>query len=1147
MAPTRISSPLETKSAFNRALFAQSNKRRGLAEARRRATNAVIEEVASSLSDNSLLRGLAAPDATPKALSQLKASRELLPISAEGEFIWAAGVLGAHADLISSFVLRKREFDDAFLMDDFTKCIELLGAIEREFGYSFWYIDSRIRTLQRADGLSAQKTYLQAILNKSNLRGLTAYLSFLFSYSCEDSVSLIDVTRTLDELDNTVPQDLLDYIKYQTNPFAASEAEEPHLLIANEESSPIVDRYLTFIHAVRLALVRSPDPRPRSLRTAIGLLDRIVDSELDLLRMCLRLARPPLVPARTALLIAYSKYAEGDYATANDLLETHASDSPSDASTTELQARVALYMQLDARAPALRGAIIQNLANSIGLQGNVEAATFELKRQAMITRKQPSAMQIVAYLQRSPCFGLLGNYSEIDALWALSSGLENPWHHHLLTELLDDPNIPSSATGAAVSTTAVQLHQALRASTADANVTIASLNLPHSRKALFLGHNALIKGDYTRAAQHYSEARERGRMDTQNASRYRFEALFADKQYTECLQLTREAYFDNPSSYQLFDLGKLVDKVSEITPAETSLDWLITLEIHTRHQDASKDRLLSDAHEDFLEACGVTTPSALRSVVGNLDVRCVTHFLRWISTIRNLEDMVVFRSSIEVEQERVRVLQLLSDIDGAHQPIYAQEIQQIVKSAEVERLLKRVYECRIYVDEEGAKQLIEPMIRDGFQRYKQMIELPEISFQADNIVQQLKRALKDKNNDALKNIKLPTTERESLFESIYAIAMHSFFLSPECGLDTYLSTRIRHGAIEGELRSSLSKRGLLPVGSAREIEHAARASWPLSTLSDQRWTSIATALSTFSMTVSAHIRCVKDDLVRIEDRGHPSGMFSLRIEQEGWKQVMRKIDPATNYVEFVDLLFSHFWSMVGEDLSRIRGHLTGELQAQIVSALDALSAALGKTGERSEIRDILDTISLVRAEVLADIQRVCSWFRLPAPADDTPHSIDVAVQVATKMIRTCYPQLTIEPQVYLMFDRKLVGWALPSVVDILSICLDNAVKHSGITGRCPFISIRIGSVGDLLQLEVTNEISETTDLAALASDLAERLQIAKSSAAALAQEGGSGFGKILRIMSRDLNVERSFDVTLVDCKVSATVNIQISELIACGS
>jgi hypothetical protein len=82
---------------------------------------------------------------------------------------------------LRSFLTLKRDFDDAYLGGSYSQAEDILAEVRERYGYSLWYIEARIHLLQQHSGLTAQKQFLQDVMETTHLDALVGYLAFVFN------------------------------------------------------------------------------------------------------------------------------------------------------------------------------------------------------------------------------------------------------------------------------------------------------------------------------------------------------------------------------------------------------------------------------------------------------------------------------------------------------------------------------------------------------------------------------------------------------------------------------------------------------------------------------------------------------------------------------------------------------------------------------------------------------------------------------------------------------------------------------------------------------------------------------------------------------------------------------------------------------
>src|SRR5690606_8643523 len=105
------------------------------------------------------------------------------------------------------------------------------------------------------------------------------------------------------------------------------------------------------------------------------------------------------------------------------------------------------------------------------------------------------------------------------------------------------------------------------------------------------------------------------------------------------------------------------------------------------------------------------------------------------------------------------------------------------------------------------------------------------------------------------------------FKSIYLETREKFLFSKEYGLDSSLSTRIRHGALKNHIRSVFEKLNL--VTSKLGDEYLENGRWAEQLFFDEEINNLVqTRLKAFSKEIDDYTTYIVDNLIQIQTERH---------------------------------------------------------------------------------------------------------------------------------------------------------------------------------------------------------------------------------------------------------------------------------------
>jgi Holliday junction resolvase len=899
-------------------------------------------------------------------------------------------------------------------------------------------------------------------------------------------------------------------------------------LVGFEETQPIIDRYQAFTVALQIQYVRDKGPK-QYIADAVRCIADTADPRLIRL---IDLSEGRLVNSVPGKYLPYCDlYTLGVYDTIHRVFSEPISDDPYIAGMLELAARAETYRFKEEGNPgtSILDKAISAMRDVLILSEDYQKSILFLKKLALICAQHPACIFIASFVQRSHNFVLVQAYSDLDALAALNSAADNPWYADLIEEVFDGRGYLDALLRAVPSSPTLRLRQLMRLPYEQGGLALKELKLPEYRRLIYHGHLGVMHHKMDEAVSYYRLALASAeRLPYVNAHESLYKALFAMGEIAQCIELVCDHYLENQHAFRLYPLDELLDEALKGECSQLGIGLPIIGFMTVHHVAPHRERDLSDIYEDYMDGLNLSRPSEIKPQVACRER--MIFFLRHICTPRILDDSIVFEGVSDVERERIAICQMLIELDLENTEIYADEIRSITKEAEVARLLRSVEESKIYVDEEGILTVVQEHLRDAYARYKQLLDLPLLEYQTEVISKRLEELLAEKAHSETMNIRIPSSERETLFGNMYTTVVSNFAAHPAYGLDTYLSTGIRHGAFEGHLRSPMAVRDLLSErdakrGEYRENQYWARrfADFPRSELSH-----IHRRLGRFSRTVDESISHFKKDLLQIRAVDTPEGLFSFRITREEQRALMAETSSSTTYDEFMDKLLRECWAATERSMAVVQRELRSTLQAQINVAFDSLMQSIEQVVSHDRVKELIDAIVSARTDFQAAMDHVCSWFHRATQISREPFYLDAALEVALKQIENCYRNQPFSALKTIDIEYLIKGQFLDGIVEIFFIMLQNVIRHSGFESGNPNVTIAAFENDNYLHIEVKNDLSPSVNIDERREVIAEAMRrYEHDSAMRMArQEGGSDLSKLWRILEFQLEVKHRISMAI---------------------
>jgi len=367
----------------------------------------------------------------------------------------------------------------------------------------------------------------------------------------------------------------------------------------------------------------------------------------------------------------------------------------------------------------------------------------------------------------------------------------------------------------------------------------------------------------------------------------------------------------------------------------------------------------------------------------------------------------------------------------------------------------------------------------------------------------------------------------------------------EHGLDCYLSMRIRHGTLSGQLRGALEDEKLITPKISEEEGYLDNDYWEnklYQRASGECISSILSILNRNSEKIDEFIRHIANDLIQVKSEEKPDGLFFPKVYTFELLEFASSITEETRFEHFVKKCFEMFWIALEEDLKNVRGKINKELKGRLQKIFQELERDLAEAAGAEGIRisDLNDTVRRCRTKAQVDLERVRDWFVRPRPPQSVDMSmgelIDVGLETV-KVLHSGFEPILIKNIKELDHMRN----AMALFSDIFFIVFENIHLHSG-NGRNPKVWIDASLEGDGIFVRVENEVPGDlatneviiSRLAAIRSRLEAGLY-----RRAIPKEGGTGILKLRKLIGNPKSGEPNLNFGLDEEKFFVEFSVDL--------
>lgn len=1064
---------------------------------------------------------------------------------------WISGFLSRHLTVIKDYLGYAENYELAYLSGDYDRALLALDELEANLGYSIWLIEARTSLLQRTGGLEAQKSYVRSI-HEAIPQSIPAFLAYYTSERNEESVSLDRfVVRMRNRIEQqTIPNQLKIFLQDRLVGRDDAEVDERRIVTTLSVASgfSIIDSYEALVDSFQTVF--------RGLETR-GLLTSIKVSlmELDVSDFRLQKLRALISGDFSALefrhLEANDLLLQGDYEAAHGSAMREAAQAPFDIEALAVAATASTLAGRDlggdslspvqtealgllATLKAKRNSVIRAASDLAKLALNIRTLRVAGALRGLLAgewfeqpqfRASPSTSVYLSTPYISPTHWMIVSDSSAPQLLAYSRHWQG---QHVTTNVaakqlagddIDDPTVPPEQT-LQLNTNTALYHRNIGKALEAVKRLSRSPNATWRRFAAKTEIDCLLV-----------------RGDIDDAIRRVVAYCCSDDSLRHALPL------------KSILSGKRWRDLKHLAP-EIALP--IVLDIYWRTVDESEhDTNRRFAYDEFLRAHSCRRPSELRTIADRFAHNELVYFLYGVCQPQVMDvSFDAFSTSRAIEEERIQICALLSELDPDSSALYNDELKERTKLLSIQEGLRDFDQSRVHVNTEAVARWAEKETKEGFYRYKDLLAAGIGFGSPQDFDEAMRKLIEGDKSAAKKYLRYPEQEGDSLLIELFEAIKTEYLTNPDYGLDAYLSMRIRHGSLAGHLRGPLEERQLIVSKNDSNGEYQANSAWARRLRLDANSDTSAfySAFREFSARYDAIIEDLTKDRLHIRKPEKPRGMFSLEIDSNpiAVHLVRTHLQADTSFVEFLELVFSGIQILLVGVLLDVRSYIINSVKEHVESAFESLRSTMEGALDLDAFSQLNSAVADVIPEVQAAIDRVAEWFvPVQKQQQSVLRTVEQIVEIGIEATKHAHRGFVPKFELQLADIGALSPLVLSEFTDILFTILDNVYCHSG-NRLSPWVKLHIDSeVLDDSHRKVTIRVHSEVTSDAYTPDAVKKLERIRKQIETeqyrkrVNLEGGTGFLKLKRLVSRDRRESLEFGFLGTDA-----FSVEISRVLA---
>ena len=598
-----------------------------------------------------------------------------------------------------------------------------------------------------------------------------------------------------------------------------------------------------------------------------------------------------------------------------------------------------------------------------------------------------------------------------------------------------------------------------------------------------------------------------------------------------------EKYIENKAFVSKVDTRQFMMDIknSRYDGLKNDIDFLIFIFLNAENYPQKQFVL-----ESYCKYENVIYPSDLLDKFKKRDPRKVELFLFLLVTDDLLYHHYKLKSTLEVLDEKIKIASFLKS-KFPQNNLYSNMCTELMHEIVAYRGMKKLDDSKIFVNEDAIMKYELCKIDDLYDRFKKQAALVR-----SNRVFVLVNGSDFSHNNAVDLIDDIATYSNNAIEEvalqIFNVIRYAF-LKSRFGLGTYLSTRIRHGVFEGELRSDFERLNLILNQSGQQYMPSDYWSVEYSLDLEMR-ENLYRAQVKFSKDIDFLITSFKDTVIqiRVDEDDEKIGEFDYVVDTKELCNRLMDVEFKTQDREsFCKGVMAYLWEITERRLENIRERISNQLKPDILGHLQTLELSFDSlSGHKTLNADLKTAVNNARAALINKLTKVEKWFhRQETKFED--FDIENHIRMTMEQAARYYSDIQFEMNVKMVsLPTQIRSEYSSSMFDLFFIFLTNMLKYSKSTNPRIF-QINSQMMDDsVIKISLINDIQTGIQ----ENELNHILERKMNDIAKLQQEGGSGLVKAMTIVKYDFgNTNNTFTIQAIESKCIVDVLFNIKDML----
>lgn len=593
---------------------------------------------------------------------------------------------------------------------------------------------------------------------------------------------------------------------------------------------------------------------------------------------------------------------------------------------------------------------------------------------------------------------------------------------------------------------------------------------------------------------------------TKDFIEYKSRKLILSNSMDKLIDFAANCFVAYPESYVCFPMDKLIEYIERNFVHD--MNAIVVCHYFVKFISSDQRTLLNEIFEEYLISCDKSKPSEIFDKLAGENKNFKKLFLNEICSFESLDFLDAFQSSDELRAERIKLIEHLYSCSIISREDYSIELNHIINLIVTDSATSNFSRSKVYVDESSLKRKIQEEVTALFELYK---FTPASEEDEDEDEEDRLFVINDTGDENEKfAFGLLSGQKNSLLVKIIEIIHQDFLYDEAFGLDSNLSSEIRHGIFSNFMLSEVDSHHLIAektdANTYKPIEY---------------WHDFYSGLlfPEFLKTLDKEFADFSEkfnDLVNNAERWMKIGFydkasaFSFVIDIDDFKIIKNKAAFYETADELIDAVLEILWEKTEAGLATLKDQINLGLKHDVEAIFDELTLRVTSVKGNAVLGEVMSNIESAKNNTKEIIAEISEWFTKSKSKDFDDQALVQLIDIAV----SCFEKIKgIKFNINKNFtddvDTKIVPgtYVNPIILAMINL-LSNCVIHSGLDVN-PNIEISVKTKDNGFVISVLNSLHELK-LSEMNSVFFNNLQISFSSPESLElmrKEGGTGLAK----------------------------------------